>query len=331
MKKALATMLAAIMVAVPLFVTGCADGKTIRLSEVTHSIFYAPLYVAINNGYFADRGLNVTLENAGGTDKVTASLVSNSADIGLMGVEGVIYSESMSDSLKVFGQLTKRDGSFLVSKKNEKDTFKWEDLKGKRVLAGRTGGVPAMTMQYVMNGYGLYDGVDGTHIDTSVAFNMMASVFESDDTVDYTTLFEPTATEYESTGRGYIVASVGKESGEVPYTAFCAKQSYLKDNADVAEKFLEAVMEGYEFVTTKPSSEVAKALVASFEGMSEESLAIAVDSYNENDTWCASPIMTKTSYNRLKEIMENAGELKTDVPYEDVIDFTIAEKIMKEA
>ncbi len=328
MKKFTVALLAAILAATPLIVaTGCGESNTIRLSEVTHSVFYAPLYVAINNGYFEEQGLDIRLENAGGTDTVTAALVSGSADIGLMGPEGVIYTENMKDSIKVFGQLTKRDGSFLVSKKDEADTFKWTDLEGKRVLAGRTGGVPAMTMQYVMNGYGLYDGVNGTKIDTSVAFNMMASVFDSDDTVDYTTLFEPTATEYQNLGKGYIVASVGKESGEVPYTAFCARDSYLTKHSDVAEKFLTAVMKGYDFVRGNDPLTVGKALLPSFDGMTAESLAIAVESYTEIDAWCDTPVMKESALERLEEIMRNAGELDKDVAFADIVDNTIAEKV----
>lgn len=328
MKKFLCAVMAAAMLALPLtLAVGCSGDGTIKLCEVTHSIFYAPLYVAINNGYFEDRGMTVELENAGGTDKVTAALVSGSSDIGLMGPEGVIYSESMSDNIQVFGQLTKRDGSFLVSKKDEAKTFKWTDLKGKRVLAGRVGGVPAMTMQYVMNGYGLYDGVDGTNIDTSVAFNMMASVFDSDDTVDYTTLFEPTATEYQNSGRGYIVASVGKESGEVPYTAFCAKKSFLSDKRDTAKNFLAAVKEGYNYIKNNDSKTVAKSLVASFDGMTEESLAIAVDSYLDIDAWCTTPVMTEASLKRLQEIMKNAGELEKEVAFASIVDNGIAEEV----
>ncbi len=331
MKKFLTGVLCAVMIALPLcMATGCSDENRIRLCEVTHSIFYAPLYVALNNGYFEDRGLDVTLENAGGTDKVTAALVSGSSDIGLMGPEGVIYSDGMSDNIKVFGQLTKRDGSFLVSKKDEAATFDWSNLKGKRVLAGRVGGVPAMTMQYVMNNHGLYHGVDGTNIDTTVAFNMMASVFESDSTVDYTTLFEPTATEYQNSGRGYIVASVGKESGEVPYTAFCARSSYLKDHRGVAKKFLDAVLEGYEFMKKNDSATVAKSLAPSFDGMSEASLAIAVDSYNENDTWCETPVMTEKSLEALIKIMKNAGELDKEVDFDTIVDNSIAEELIKE-
>ena len=332
MKKVLATLLIAAMAAIPLFAAAdCSDDSgRIRLCEVTQSVFYAPLYVAINNGYFEDRGLTVELENAGGTDKVTAALVSGSSDIGLMGPEGVIYSDTMSDNIKVFGQLTKRDGSFLVSKKDEADTFEWTDLKGKRVLAGRVGGVPAMTMQYIMNGYGLYDGVDGTVIDTSVAFNMMASVFESDDTVDYTTLFEPTATEYQNSGRGYIVASVGAESGEVPYTAFCARTSFIEEERDTAKNFLAAVKEGYNFIKNNDAATVAKSLVASFDGMTEESLAIAVESYLEIDAWCSTPVMTEESLEALEKIMTNAGELDHEVEFDVIVDNSIAEEVQRE-
>ena len=290
MKKITAAMLAAMLAVSALAVglTGCSDGTRVDLCEVTHSVFYAPLYVALNNGYFEDAGLDVRLTNAGGTDKVTAALVSGSADIGLMGPEGVIYASEMNDAPVVFGQLTKRDGSFLVSKKDEADTFEWSDLEGKHVLAGRVGGVPAMTMQYIMNGYGLYDGVNCT-INTEVAFNMMGSVFEADDSVDYTTLFEPTASEFEATGRGYIVASVGEESGEVPYTAFAALGSYL-----------------------------------------EKERAIAVESYLAIDAWCSTPVMTEESLVRLQEIMENAGELEERVNFDDIVDNSIAEEIMKQ-
>ena len=319
------------MLMAPLAMTGCGDDSVrIDLCEVTHSVFYAPLYVAMNNGYFEERGLTVTLENAGGTDKVTAALVSGSSDIGLMGPEGVLYAEGMQDGIRVFGQLTKRDGSFLVSKKDEADTFEWSDLEGKRVLVGRVGGVPAMTMQYIMNGYGLYDGVNGTVIDTSVAFNMMGSVFDSDDTVDYTTLFEPTATEYERAGRGYVVASVGAESGEVPYTAFVAKQSYLTEERGTAKLFLEAVRQGYEFIKDNDSLTVGEALEPSFDGMTAESLAIAVESYLAIDAWCSTPVMTEESLERLKEIMRNAGELDGDPSFENVVDNSLAEEIVGE-
>ena len=331
MKRLFCAALAAMMLMAPLAMTGCGDDSVrIDLCEVTHSVFYAPLYVAMNNGYFEERGLTVTLENAGGTDKVTAALVSGSSDIGLMGPEGVLYAEGMQDGIRVFGQLTKRDGSFLVSKKDEADTFEWSDLEGKRVLVGRVGGVPAMTMQYIMNGYGLYDGVNGTVIDTSVAFNMMGSVFDSDDTVDYTTLFEPTATEYERAGRGYVVASVGAESGEVPYTAFVAKQSYLTEERDTAKLFLEAVRQGYEFIKDNDSLTVGEALEPSFDGMTAESLAIAVESYLAIDAWCSTPVMTEESLERLKEIMRNAGELDGDPSFENVLDNSLAEEIVGE-
>lgn len=331
MKRLFCAALAAMMLMAPLAMTGCGnDSVRIDLCEVTHSVFYAPLYVAMNNGYFEERGLTVTLENAGGTDKVTAALVSGSSDIGLMGPEGVLYAEGMQDGIRVFGQLTKRDGSFLVSKKDEADTFEWSDLEGKRVLVGRVGGVPAMTMQYIMNGYGLYDGVNGTVIDTSVAFNMMGSVFDSDDTVDYTTLFEPTATEYERAGRGYVVASVGAESGEVPYTAFVAKQSYLTEERGTAKLFLEAVRQGYEFIKDNDSLTVGEALEPSFDGMTAESLAIAVESYLAIDAWCSTPVMTEESLERLKEIMRNAGELDGDPSFENVVDNSLAEEIVGE-
>ena len=184
-------------------------------------------------------------------------------------------------------------------------------------------------MQYIMNKHGLYDGVNCT-INTEVAFNMMGSVFEADDSVDYTTLFEPTASEFEATGRGYIVASVGEESGEVPYTAFAALGSYLEKERETAKAFLGAVRRGYEFMCESTPAEVAKSLAPSFDGTSEESLAIAVESYLAIDAWCSTPVMTEESLVRLQEIMENAGELEERVNFDDIVDNSIAEEIMKQ-
>ena len=224
MKKTIALFLIAVTALMSFALVGCKDDGDghvkIRLSEVTHSIFYAPLYVAINNGYFEEYGMEIELSNGGGADKVMTAITSKSADIGLMGPEATIYcqAQGQKDYPIIFGQLTQKDGSFLVSKTPQPD-FEWSMLKGKHVLAGRVGGVPAMTMQYVVNNAGLDEETD-LNFNTDVAFNMMAPVFESDDTVDYTTLFEPTASEFEASGKGYIVASVGEAAAKSPILLF---------------------------------------------------------------------------------------------------------------
>ena len=209
MKKLFFFFMLAVMAILPTSMVGCkkGDDSTIRLSEVTHSIFYAPLYVAINEGFFEEKGLKIKLSNAGGADKVMTAITSKSADIGLMGPEATVYCHvnGQKDYPIIFGQLTQRDGSFLVSKTAEPD-FDWNNLKGKRLLAGRAGGVPAMTLQYVVESKGI--NLSELNFDTTVAFDLMASVFESDSSVSYTTLFEPTASQFVLEGKGHIVASV---------------------------------------------------------------------------------------------------------------------------
>lgn len=330
-KKIFALVLCCCLVWVSLGLTACNEDNgytTVRLNEVTHSVFYAPLYVAINKGYFEEYGMEIELTNGAGSDNTMTALISGSADIGLMGPETTVYCnvQGMNNYPVIFGQLTKRDGSFLLSKQDEADTFEWSDLENKHVLIGRQGGMPAMTMQYIMNMHGLYDGVNCTMND-SVEFALMGSVFDADDTVDYTTLFEPTASLYQNEGKGYIVDSVGSESGEVPFTAFTALNDYLTKNPDTAKNFLLAVNKGYEYMCNNDPEVVAEALAPSFEDTSLESLTYVVESYVDIDAWCSSPVMTEDAYDRLIAIMKNAGELDQDVAFEDIVDNTIATEV----
>ena len=328
MKKTIALFLIAVTALMSFALVGCKDDGDgpvkIRLSEVTHSIFYAPLYVAINNGYFEEYGMEIELSNGGGADKVMTAITSKSADIGLMGPEATIYcqAQGQKDYPIIFGQLTQRDGSFLVSKTPQPD-FEWSMLRGKHVLAGRVGGVPAMTMQYIVNNAGLDEETD-LNFNTDVAFNMMAPVFESDDTVDYTTLFEPTASEFEASGKGYIVASVGEASGEIPYTSFSASKSFIEENAELIKDFLRAVKKGYDYIKDNTAEKVAESLEPSFAGTSLESIAASVRSYLEIDAWCDDLVFTEQAYIKLQDVMENAGFLETRVTYTAAVDNTYA-------
>lgn len=328
-KKICALIMSAIAAALCLTCFGCKDdGKTkIVLSEVTHSIFYAPLYIAINNGYFEEEGLEITLKNAGGADKVMTAIASGSADIGLMGPEATIYChvEGQKNYPMIFGQLTQRDGSFLVGRNAEPD-FKWSDLSGKHVLAGRAGGVPAMTLQYVCNNAGLVHG-ENINLDTTVAFDMMVGAFEGDTKYDYCTMFEPTASEYVASGKGHIVASVGQASGAVPYTAFSASKKYLENNRDTAKRFLRAVFKGYKYLTDNTPEVAAEALVKSFAGTPVSSIAASVKSYLAIDAWCHTPVMKEADFNRLMDIMENAGTLSERADFSKAVDNGIAQEI----
>ncbi len=302
--------------------------KKIRVNEVTHSIFYAPLYIAIENEFFKQEGLEIELTNGGGADKSMTALLSGNADIGLMGVEAAIYvfKEGKADYPKVFGQLTKRDGSFLVSRKAEPD-FRWEDLENKTVLAGRTGGVPAMTFEYVVNKHGLYNGKNIT-LNNDVAFNLMGPSFEGG-TGDYTTLFEPLASEYAKAGKGYIVASVGKESGEIPYTAFMSAKSYIEKNGEIIEKFLTALQKAVKYLEETDKKIVAESILKQFPGTELASVTDALESYLSIDAWTKNMAMTEFAFDNLQSVMQNAGELDEKINCGDINYTEIAEKVYK--
>jgi len=305
---------------------GCKDENTIRINEVTHSIFYAPLYVAINNGYFSEYGYKIELTNGGGSDASMTALLSNSADVALLGPETGVYvnASGKQNAPMIFGQLTKRDGSFLVGKVDEPN-FEWTNLAGKHVIAGRKGGSPAMSLQYAIEKNGLNIEND-LNFDLSVAFNMTVGAFTGGD-ADYVTVFEPTASELVREGKGYIVASVGEESGEIPFTCFMANSSFIKNNSQKIENFLNAINKAYKFIMESDIDDVVASLRPSFSTNTDESIKASIISYKSIDAWSSSPVMTEASYNRLLEMLTNAGELTTNVEFSKVVDNTIANKI----
>ena len=334
--KKLCLLLVALVSVFSFTLFGCGNNNKneltkIRLNEVTHSIFYAPLYVAINNGYFKDDGIEIELTNGGGADKVMTALLSNDADIGLMGPEATIYvtEGGAKDKPVVFGQLTKRDGSFIVAK-HSYTNFTLNDLKGKEIIGGRKGGVPAMTLEYAIKQAGLNIGTGANEVNlrTDVAFNLTASVFDSTN-ADFCTLLEPTASEL-SANKGYsLVASVGTLSGEVPYTAFTAKKGFLEENEKLAERFLRAVYRGYRFLLKATVDEIKTSLKPSFSGISDESIVKSIQSYIDVDAWVDNPAMTKQAFDRLQDIIISAGELDKKVEFDSVVDTKIANKVMK--
>ncbi len=307
----------------------CSEKKlvTVKLSEVTHSIFYAPQYVALNLGYFKEEGLSVELINGQGADKVMTAVLSGQVDIGFSGPEAVIYvyNEGKEDHAVVFAQLTKRDGSFLVGREPDTD-FKWSDVKGKKIIGGRKGGVPQMTLEYVLKKNGMIPGQD-VAVDTSVQFALMAGAFTGGSR-DYVTLFEPVASTLEREGKGYIVASVGKDSGEIPYTAYYAKKSYIKKNPGIIQKFTNAVYRGQIWLDTHTPEEVADAIKASFPDSDKELLTLVAKRYKEQDTWCKDPVLKKEALGLLQEVMKSAGELKKEAPYDAIVDVGYAQKAM---
>lgn len=304
------------------------ENIVIKMNEVTRSVFYAPQYVAINNGYFKDYGIDIELMTGQGADAVMTSVLSGEAQIGFAGPEASIYvyNEGKEDYTQVFAQLTKRDGSFLVSKDKLSD-FKWEYLKGKTIIPGRKGGVPYMTLEYVIKQHGLNPKTD-LKLDDSIKFDLMASAFTSG-SADFVTLFEPTASNIQNLGKGYIVASVGKESGEIPYTAYFAKKSYIQKNEQTIQDFTKAIYKGQKWVKEHTSKEIAETIQNFFPGTDLNLLETAIQSYKDIDAWNENPILKENSFNKLQDVMSLAGELEKKAPYDKIINNKYAEEAIK--
>ena len=296
-----------------LVLPGCAGEKQltrVRLSEVTHSVFYAPQYVAMSQGFFRQEGLEVELTNGGGADKVMTAVVSGQADMGLAGPEAAIYvmNQGKEDHPVIFAQLTKRDGSFLVGR--EPGPFSWEDVRGRTIIGGRAGGVPEMTLEYVLRQRGIEPQRDAV-VDTSVQFNMMAGAFTGGNG-DYVTLFEPTATEVEQAGKGYILCSIGQESGEIPYTAYFANRSYVEANPETVQGFVNAMALAQQWVAEHTDRQVAEAICGQFPDTDLDVLERVCARHREIDAWNRTPVMEQQALERLETVMTQAGELSPD-------------------
>lgn len=301
---------------------------TIKVNEVTRSVFYAPQYVAINNGYFEENGMSIELSTGQGADAVMTAVLSNQCDIGFAGPEASIYvyNEGKEDYTQVFAQLTKKDGSFLVAR-NQTENFSWQDLKGKVVIPGRKGGVPYMTLEYVLKKNGI-DPQKDTTLDDSIKFDLMAGAFASGNS-DYVTLFEPTASMTQEQGKGYLVASVGEAAGEIPYTAYFAKKSYIEEKEDIIQKFTNSIYKGQQWVKEHNSQEIAEVIQNFFPDTDIEMLATAIQSYQDIDAWNDTPVLKEEAFNRLQEVMIMAGELKENAPYDKIVNNKYAEESMK--
>ena len=305
-----------------------SDLQVIQLNEVTRSVFYAPQYVAIANGYFEEEGLELEITTGQGADKVMTAILASQSDIGLCGPEAAIYvyNEGKEDYAQVFAQLTQKDGSLLVSKEPF-ENFKWEDVKGKTVIPGRKGGVPYMTFEYVLKQNGINPETD-VNLDDSIKFDLMAGAFTGGE-AEFVTLFEPTASMTEDAGKGYIVASVGEAAGEVPYTAYCAKKSYIEENSEIIEGFTRAIYRGEQFVEQHSANEIAEIIQDFFPDTTVESLTKSVQTYKDIDAWKENPILKEEAFDKLQLIMTEAGELDKKAPYEMIINNSFAEKVIQ--
>ena len=288
--------------------------EKVTLAEVAHTVFYAPMYVAIEKGYFEDEGISINLILTSGADKVSAALLSGDADIGLCGSEATIYVYNGGEKnyLKTFSQLTQKDGTFIVSREKI-NNFTLDDLKGKSIIGGRSGGMPEMTLEYALKQNGI-DPKNDVSIDTSIAFAAMSGAFIGG-SGDFVTLFEPTATMIEKQGYGWVVESVGKLGGVVPYTSYSATIKYINNHKKLIKKFDKAIKKGLDYVHNHSDKEVAKVVLKQFPDTSLNDLESAIKRYRENDTWPKNTTFKKESFDHLQDIMIDYGELDKKVSY----------------
>ena len=301
----------------------------VTLNEVAHSIFYAPQYVAIEEGYFVEEGIKLELVTGFGADKVMAAVLSGDADIGFMGSESSIYAyqQGANDKVVNFAQLTQRTGNFLVSREKMPE-FQWEDLKGKDILGGRKGGMPEMVFEYILKQHGMDPDKD-MNIDRSIDFGSTAAAF-SGGQGEFSVEFEPSATALEKEGTGYVVASCGVESGYVPYTAYSAKESYIKENPQIIQGFTNALQKGMDYVNTHTPEEIARIIQPQFKENDLDTIMTIVKRYQEQDTWKENLIFEQESFELLEDILDSAGELEERVPYEELVNTDFAEQAAEE-
>lgn len=312
---------------------GCGDSSkenltTVKLNEVAHSIFYAPLYVAIEEGYFEEEGIDLELVTGFGADKTMTALLSGEADIGFMGPETTVYTanEGANDKVVNFAQLTQRAGNFVVAREDMPD-FSWNDLKGKTVLGGRAGGMPEMVFEYVLKENGIDPSTDLT-IDQSIDFGSTAAAF-SGGSGDFSVEFEPGATNLEKEGAGFVVASVGVDSGYVPYTAFSAKESYIQKHPELIQSFTNSLQKGMDYVNQHSSEDIADVISPQFKDTDKNTISTIVERYKSQDTWKNNLVFSEESYNLLLDILEEAGVITDRPAYKELVTTTYAEKAAK--
>ncbi|WP_096270983.1 ABC transporter substrate-binding protein [Paucisalibacillus globulus] len=324
-------LIAVLSVLALLLLSACgsnSDTTTIKIGEVTRSLFYAPQYVAIEKGFFEEEGLNVELQTTWGGDKTMTALLSDGIDVALVGSETSIYvyAQDSKDFAVNFAQLTQTDGTFLVAKEDKPD-FNWEDLTDSNFLGQRKGGMPQMVGEFVLKNHGI-DPHNDLSLHQNIDFANIPGAFLSGD-YEYVQLFEPTASVFEKEGNGYVVASFGEESGHVPYTVFMAKQSYIDDNPENVEKFTRAIYKAQQWVQETDSKEIAETIQEYFEDVDLDILTSSIERYKNQDSFATDPILDEEEWNNLKDIMNEAGELpEVDIPYEELVNTEIAEDVI---
>jgi NitT/TauT family transport system substrate-binding protein len=323
-RKYIFSLLIVVILGISLILSGCSKESIpqqltkIRLSEVTHSLFYAPQYVALSMGFFEEEGLEIELYNGQGADKVMTAVLTGQVEIGFAGPEAsvYVYNEGKEDYSVIFAQLTNGDGTFLMGREPDPD-FKWSDVKGKTIIGGRKGGMPEIILQYVLRKNGLKPGED-VIIDTTMQFAAMPGAFMGGQG-DYVIIFEPTASEMEKEGKAYILASLGESSGEVPYTAYFASKKYIEKNPEIIQKFTNAIYKGQRWVASNTPEEIAKVVKPHFPDASDDILVTVIKRYRDQNTWKKDPILLEKDLNVLQKALQDAGELDKLAPYDKIV------------
>lgn len=337
MKRKLAIIIAALLIftlgtTLIITLTNRKKEGVIKVHEVTHSIFYAPFYIAMTQGYFKDEGITIDLISGGGSDGSMQALVSGDVEVALMGPETGVYvaSGEALDKPKFFAQLTQRDGSIIIGKEAN-ENFTLDDLVGKTIVGGRQGGMPAMTLRYVIEqaGYEIGTGADKINLRDDVAFDAILSVYEQS-AAEFCTLFEPVASTAVLSGKGHVMTSVGSLSGDVPFTGFAAKDSYMKKNPEKIKGFIRAIIKGYEYLTTANIDDVVKALKPQFKLTSDLEIKNAVLTYIAIEAWTSSPVMTAEAFNRLQDIILNDNKISAKIAMNLVVDNSYATEVLNE-
>jgi NitT/TauT family transport system substrate-binding protein len=301
--------------------------KTVKFSEVIRSIFYAPHYIAMQKGFFKEEGLNVDMNTAQGSDKGAASLIAGTADISLIGPETAIYiyNQKGEKTLKIFHQLTMRDGSFLLSR-NKADAFKWSDLEGKTVLGWRPGSSPQMVLNSKLN----QDKIKAD-VTTNIASTAMAGAFTSGKG-DFIQVYEPIASTLEKEGKANYVASVGEAFGPYPETSYVATSDFMKSNPETIQKFVNAVVKGTKWLSTATDNEIAEALTPFFDGTPKDVIIQSINRYKKQDTWPVVPELTAEHFETLQKVLIENGVLKPEqkiANMSDIVDMSFVKSSEK--
>lgn len=322
-KKIIITLLCLLVIIISIFIitknnkNKKSDLIKIKLAEVTHSSFYTPLYVSIENGYFKDEGLEIELILTPGADKVSAAVLSNDVEIGFAGAESAIYvyEQNENDYLQLFGGLTKRDGQFIVARDDYKN-FSLEDLYGKEILVGRKTGMPALNFLNALKNNNI--DINKINVNYSIEFAALSGTFIGG-TGDFVNLFEPNATNLEKEGYGKVVASIGMLSGEVPYTAFYARKSYIDKNPEIIKKFTNAINKGLEYTLNNDSTTIANDIIEQFPDTNIKDLALMIERYKEYDCWLENPYISEKLFTNLEDFLIDFDLIKKYVPYNDLV------------